>query len=188
MVDGEPFPSPPLSPQLKCTMQGAADLLCMVFLAVSRVIVEPGQLSDALSSIIAFRFIPNSVVTRPVAAVWQPVIHRPWYRIPRRIRLVIGWVSLLALIFGSAFGFSLSSVRLSTGLESSRSYRCIRPTTTVTGQSASLVCLSSSAGSMSALPAVLPSAGKGPISSHPCLIPTIRQGRPSSRACSSSRQ
>ncbi|KAG6332602.1 hypothetical protein ID866_6480, partial [Astraeus odoratus] len=59
--------------------------------------------------IIAFRFIPNSAVTRPVAAIWVPVVQEPWYRIPRKFRLVIGWVCLVAFVFGSAFGFPLSA-------------------------------------------------------------------------------
>ncbi|KAI6157846.1 Na+ dependent nucleoside transporter C-terminus-domain-containing protein [Pisolithus tinctorius] len=58
--------------------------------------------------IIAFRFIPNSAVTRPVEAVWVPVVQKPWYRIPRKLRLTIGWSCLVAFIFGSAFGFPLS--------------------------------------------------------------------------------
>ncbi|KAI6166104.1 Na+ dependent nucleoside transporter C-terminus-domain-containing protein [Pisolithus thermaeus] len=58
--------------------------------------------------IIAFRFIPNSAVTRPVAAVWVPVVQEPWYRIPRRLRLAIGWSCLIAFILASAFGLPLS--------------------------------------------------------------------------------
>ncbi|KAI6121764.1 Na+ dependent nucleoside transporter C-terminus-domain-containing protein [Pisolithus sp. B1] len=58
--------------------------------------------------IIAFRFIPNSAVTRPVAAVWVPVVQKPWYRIPRRLRLAIGWSCLIAFILASAFGLPLS--------------------------------------------------------------------------------
>ncbi|KAF8316376.1 hypothetical protein DL93DRAFT_2056397 [Clavulina sp. PMI_390] len=61
----------------------------------------------AFIAIIAFRFIPNSVVTRPVEAVWEPLVARPFFALPYRLRLAMGWVSLLALIFGSAFGFSL---------------------------------------------------------------------------------
>jgi len=57
--------------------------------------------------IIAFRFIPNSVVTRPVSAVWEPLISRPWFNLPYKIRLTIGWLCLLGIVFGSAFGFPL---------------------------------------------------------------------------------
>jgi CNT family concentrative nucleoside transporter len=60
-------------------------------------------------SIIAFRFIPNSVVTRPTSAVWQPLIQNPWYRLPKAVRLTVGWVCLLAIVFGSAFGFPIVS-------------------------------------------------------------------------------
>ncbi|PFH52021.1 hypothetical protein AMATHDRAFT_74522 [Amanita thiersii Skay4041] len=59
--------------------------------------------------IIAFRFIPNSVISKPVAAVWMPVVQQPWYKIPYRIRLAIGWLCLLGIVFGSAFGFPLQA-------------------------------------------------------------------------------
>lgn len=61
--------------------------------------------------IIAFRFIPNSVVTRPVGAVWEPLISRPWFNLPYKIRLAIGWLCLLGIVFGSAFGFPLQQVK-----------------------------------------------------------------------------
>jgi CNT family concentrative nucleoside transporter len=66
--------------------------------------------------IIAFRFIPNSVVTEPITAVWVPCVQVPWYKLPRTARLTIGWLCLLAIVFGSAFGFpptGVSSVDLS---------------------------------------------------------------------------
>ncbi|KAF8844409.1 hypothetical protein BDN67DRAFT_987937 [Paxillus ammoniavirescens] len=62
----------------------------------------------SLLFIIAFRFIPNSVVTRPVSAVWVPFVQEPWYRVPRNIRLTAGWICLLAIVLGSAFGFPLT--------------------------------------------------------------------------------
>lgn len=62
--------------------------------------------------VIAFRFIPNSIITRPVAAVWVPCVQTPWNRLPYRTRLALGWVALLGTIFGSAFGFKLTAVRL----------------------------------------------------------------------------
>ncbi|KAG9220896.1 hypothetical protein CCMSSC00406_0002504 [Pleurotus cornucopiae] len=58
--------------------------------------------------IIAFRFIPNSVVTRPVSAVWQPLVHKPFFAMSFRARLAIGWACLAAIVFGSAFGFPLT--------------------------------------------------------------------------------
>ena len=62
-------------------------------------------------SVIAFRFIPNSVVTRPVEAVWNPLVSKPFYALSRTVRLAIGSLALLAIIFGSAFGFPLKGVR-----------------------------------------------------------------------------
>jgi len=62
----------------------------------------------SLLFIIAFRFIPNSVVTRPVSAVWFPFVQEPWYRVPRNIRLTAGWICLLVIVLGSAFGFPLT--------------------------------------------------------------------------------
>lgn len=62
--------------------------------------------------IIAFRFIPSSVVSRPVAAVWGPLIARPFNRLPRTAKLALGWLALLGIVFGSAFGFSLPQVSL----------------------------------------------------------------------------
>lgn len=67
--------------------------------------------------IIAFRFIPNSVVTKPVAAVWSPLVAKPFNRLPRHVKLGLGWLALLAIVFGSAFGFPLPQV-------SSCSMRC----------------------------------------------------------------
>ena len=61
-------------------------------------------------SVIAFRYIPNSVVTRPVSAIWIPVVEEPWYRLSRSLRLTIGWLCLLAIVFGSAFGFKPQDV------------------------------------------------------------------------------
>ncbi|KAF9484500.1 hypothetical protein BDN70DRAFT_126297 [Pholiota conissans] len=57
--------------------------------------------------LIVFRFVPNSVITKPVEAVWVPLVEKPWYTINYRIRLAIGWLCLVAIVFGSAFGFKL---------------------------------------------------------------------------------
>ncbi|KAH6914173.1 H+/nucleoside cotransporter [Coprinopsis sp. MPI-PUGE-AT-0042] len=57
--------------------------------------------------IIAFRFIPNRVVTKPVGAVWNPLIATPWSKLPYWVRLSAGWLALLAIVFGTAFGFAL---------------------------------------------------------------------------------
>jgi CNT family concentrative nucleoside transporter len=55
--------------------------------------------------VIAFRFLPNSVVTRPVEAVWGPLISRPFFKLPYRTRLALGWLALVGIVFGSAYGF-----------------------------------------------------------------------------------
>jgi CNT family concentrative nucleoside transporter len=60
--------------------------------------------------IIAFRFIPNSVVTRPVEAVWEPIVSRPFFKLPYKSRLGLGVLALLAVVFGSAYGFALTNV------------------------------------------------------------------------------
>lgn len=59
--------------------------------------------------VIAFRFIPNSVVTRPIEAVWHPLVEKPFFALPHRARLGLGWAALVAIMVGSAFGFPLPS-------------------------------------------------------------------------------
>ncbi|QRV96750.1 proton/nucleoside cotransporter [Ceratobasidium sp. AG-Ba] len=58
-------------------------------------------------ALLAFRFIPNSVITKPVSAVWQPLVSKPFFSLSYRIRLAMGWLALLGIVFGSAFGFPL---------------------------------------------------------------------------------
>jgi CNT family concentrative nucleoside transporter len=62
-------------------------------------------------AIIAFRLIPNSIVTRPVEAVWIPLIQKPFFALPKYVRYGLGWLALLAIVLGSAFGFELENVR-----------------------------------------------------------------------------
>ncbi|KAI8994069.1 Na+ dependent nucleoside transporter C-terminus-domain-containing protein [Trametes punicea] len=59
-------------------------------------------------TVIAFRFIPTSVVTRPVEAIWIPCVQKPFFKLPHYVRLTMGWLALLGIIFGSAFGFPLT--------------------------------------------------------------------------------
>ncbi|KAI0644418.1 H+/nucleoside cotransporter [Trametes meyenii] len=59
-------------------------------------------------AVIAFRFFPNSVVTRPISAVWTPCVQTPFFRLPRNTRLCLGWLALIGIVFGSAFGFPLT--------------------------------------------------------------------------------
>ncbi|EIN11958.1 hypothetical protein PUNSTDRAFT_142157 [Punctularia strigosozonata HHB-11173 SS5] len=57
--------------------------------------------------VIAFRFIPTTVISRPIEAVWQPLVSRPFFQLPRQVRYGLGWLALIAIVFGSAFGFKL---------------------------------------------------------------------------------
>jgi CNT family concentrative nucleoside transporter len=41
----------------------------------------------------------------------MPCVQVPWYKLPRTARLTIGWLCLLGIVFGSAFGFPLTGVR-----------------------------------------------------------------------------
>lgn len=75
-----------------------------------RLFTQPAWLRSRFLRIIAFRFIPNSVVTKPVAAVWNPLVARPFDRLPRPVKFGLGWLALLAIVFGSAFGFPLPQV------------------------------------------------------------------------------
>lgn len=61
-------------------------------------------------AVIAFRFIPNSVVTRPVEAVWIPLVQRPFFTLPKYVRYGLGWLALVAIVMGSAFGFKTENV------------------------------------------------------------------------------
>src|SRR6266566_1735832 len=62
-------------------------------------------------AIIAFRLIPNSVITRPVEAVWNPLVKKPFFALPKYVRYGLGWLALFAIVLGSAFGFKLENVR-----------------------------------------------------------------------------
>ena len=62
-------------------------------------------------AIIAFRFIPNSIVTHPIEAAWIPLIQKPFFTLPKYVRYSLGWLSLLTIVLGSAFGFELENVR-----------------------------------------------------------------------------
>ncbi|KAJ3788618.1 Na+ dependent nucleoside transporter C-terminus-domain-containing protein [Lentinula aff. detonsa] len=57
--------------------------------------------------VIAFRFVPNSVVSKPVGDLWEACVQGPFFKLPRYTRLALGWLCLLAIVFGSAFGFPL---------------------------------------------------------------------------------
>jgi CNT family concentrative nucleoside transporter len=113
-------------------------------------------------AIIAFRYIPTSIVTRPIEAVWVPLVQDPFLRLPSVVRFTMGWLALLAIIFGSAFGFSLqavsnASVLLASPARSDPLRDRIRRTVTV--RFLSSACLSSSFASGRHLPTAPPSNG-----------------------------
>jgi concentrative nucleoside transporter, CNT family len=49
--------------------------------------------------VIAFRFIPNSVVTKPVGTVWEECVQNPFYKLPYYTRLSLGWLCLVRVAF-----------------------------------------------------------------------------------------
>ncbi|KAI0745002.1 Na+ dependent nucleoside transporter C-terminus-domain-containing protein [Earliella scabrosa] len=57
--------------------------------------------------VIAFRFLPSTLVSRPVEAVFVPAVQKPFFALPYYVRLGAGWLALLGIVFGSAFGFKL---------------------------------------------------------------------------------
>ena len=62
-------------------------------------------------AIIAFRFIPTSVVSRPIEAAWIPIVQEPFFALPKHVRYGLGWLALLAIVLGSAFGNKVENVR-----------------------------------------------------------------------------
>ncbi|TIB78102.1 hypothetical protein E3Q22_02778 [Wallemia mellicola] len=58
-----------------------------------------------LIGVIFFRFVPSSKFGRPIGRVWTANISNHFFKIPRPARLTIGWLMVLGLIFGGAFGF-----------------------------------------------------------------------------------
>jgi len=57
--------------------------------------------------LIAFQYIPTTIFTRPIESNWANFVEKPWFNLHYYVRLAIGWVALLGLVFGSAFGFPL---------------------------------------------------------------------------------
>ena len=65
--------------------------------------------------VIVFRFVPISVVSRPVERVWSSLVAAPLAPLPYRARLALLWLAALAITFGSAFGFERPEVRVCVG-------------------------------------------------------------------------
>ncbi|GJJ06199.1 hypothetical protein Clacol_000388 [Clathrus columnatus] len=57
--------------------------------------------------LIFFQFVPSSIFWQPLVAIYEPTVAQPFFRIPYRVRLTMGWACLLGIVFGSAFGFPL---------------------------------------------------------------------------------
>jgi CNT family concentrative nucleoside transporter len=60
--------------------------------------------------VILFRFVPTTVISRPVEAIWEPAVQRPFFALAYRTRLALGWFALVAIVLGSAYGFPLTNV------------------------------------------------------------------------------
>ncbi|TIC16887.1 hypothetical protein E3Q13_02770 [Wallemia mellicola] len=58
-----------------------------------------------LIGVIFFRFVPSSKFGLPIGRFWTANISHHFFKIPRPARLTIGWLMVLGLIFGGAFGF-----------------------------------------------------------------------------------
>ena len=56
-------------------------------------------------------------MTRPVEAIWVPLVQKPFFALPYYVRLGMGWLALLGIVFGSAFGFPLTGVSASALLD-----------------------------------------------------------------------
>ena len=82
-------------------------------------------LAWSIIAIVAFRFIPNSVVTRPVEAVWIPLVQEPFFALPKYVRYGMGWLALVAIVIGSAFGFKIENVGLFSFFETRHIYTYI---------------------------------------------------------------
>jgi CNT family concentrative nucleoside transporter len=57
--------------------------------------------------LIFFSFVDSGIFGRPIGAAWTTCISNPFFKLPKMARYGIGWLSLLALVFGSSFGFPL---------------------------------------------------------------------------------
>ena len=47
----------------------------------------------------------------------MPCVQTPFFKLPRYVRLTMGWLALLGIVFGSAFGFPLTGVSASALLD-----------------------------------------------------------------------
>ncbi|THU89972.1 hypothetical protein K435DRAFT_781400 [Dendrothele bispora CBS 962.96] len=62
--------------------------------------------------LIAFQYIPTGRAIVFIGRSWRTCVERPFYRLPRKVRLAIGWLALLGIIAGSVFGFEVDSAEI----------------------------------------------------------------------------
>ncbi|KAF5346934.1 hypothetical protein D9758_010159 [Tetrapyrgos nigripes] len=67
------------------------------------------KLIASVSRLIAFQFIPTARASFFIGRNWHRGVERPFYRIPYRVRISLGWISLLGVLCGSVFGFHVDS-------------------------------------------------------------------------------
>lgn len=52
--------------------------------------------------LIFFQYVPTLVFSQPIENVWTGIVEKPWFGLHYYVRLAIGWLALLGLVFGSA--------------------------------------------------------------------------------------
>jgi len=57
--------------------------------------------------LIFFQYVPTRIFSQPIEKMWVAFVEKPWFSLHYYIRLAIGWLCLLGLVFGSAYGFDL---------------------------------------------------------------------------------
>lgn len=50
------------------------------------------------------RYLPQRPIVRVISAVWTTALGKPWSMLPYYGKLAVGWISLLALLFGTTYG------------------------------------------------------------------------------------
>ncbi|PWN27391.1 hypothetical protein BDZ90DRAFT_232369 [Jaminaea rosea] len=50
------------------------------------------------------RYLPQRPIVRVISTVWGTGVNKPWSMLPSRGKLAVGWLALLALIFGTTYG------------------------------------------------------------------------------------
>lgn len=50
------------------------------------------------------RYLPKAPIANAIETVWTNCASKPWSRVPHYGQITIGWLALLAIYFGSAFG------------------------------------------------------------------------------------